>query len=209
MFVCGICWWRPSALMAPLLQSVMGYPIIDAGLLLGTRGVGMGICHAGGRPADERCRSARPAGHRPLAVALSRFTTRSTSHPTRRRTRSCGPACCRVSGWAPCSCRSTRWRLSTLPATLRTQGTAMWTLIRNLGSSIGVSIVIANLTNKTIMMHARLTESVTPVQPGDGRSGRGDARSLDGPGPRAAGEPRHPAGDDHRLRQRLQADDDR
>ena len=38
----------------------------------------------------------------------------------------------------------------------------MWTLIRNLGSSIGVSIVIANLTNKTIVMHARLTESVTP-----------------------------------------------
>ena len=52
--------------------------------------------------------------------------------------------------------------LSTVPGALRTQGTAMWTLIRNLGSSIGVSIVIANLTNKTIMMHARLTESVTP-----------------------------------------------
>jgi MFS transporter, DHA2 family, multidrug resistance protein len=52
--------------------------------------------------------------------------------------------------------------LSTVPVALRTQGTAMWTLIRNLGSSIGVSIVIANLTNKTIMMHARLAESVTP-----------------------------------------------
>ncbi len=38
----------------------------------------------------------------------------------------------------------------------------MWTLIRNLGSSIGVSIVIANLTNKTILMHARLAESITP-----------------------------------------------
>jgi DHA2 family multidrug resistance protein len=52
--------------------------------------------------------------------------------------------------------------LSSLPAALRTQGTAMWTLIRNLGSSIGVSIVIANLTNNTIVMHARLAESVTP-----------------------------------------------
>ena len=45
---------------------------------------------------------------------------------------------------------------------LLTQATAMWTLIRNLGSSIGVSIVIANLTNKTILMHARLAESITP-----------------------------------------------
>jgi DHA2 family multidrug resistance protein len=52
--------------------------------------------------------------------------------------------------------------LATIPAALRTQGTAMWTLIRNLGSSIGVSVVIANLTNKTIMMHAHLAESVTP-----------------------------------------------
>jgi DHA2 family multidrug resistance protein len=42
----------------------------------------------------------------------------------------------------------------------------MWTLIRNLGSSIGVSVVIANLTNKTILMHARLAESVTPFNQG-------------------------------------------
>ena len=52
--------------------------------------------------------------------------------------------------------------LATIPPALRTQGTAMWTLIRNLGSSIGVSVVVANLTNKTIMMHARLAESLTP-----------------------------------------------
>ena len=52
--------------------------------------------------------------------------------------------------------------LATIPPALRTQGTAMWTLIRNLGSSIGVSIVIANLTNKTIMMRAHLSESLTP-----------------------------------------------
>ena len=52
--------------------------------------------------------------------------------------------------------------LSSVAPALLTQATAMWTLIRNLGSSIGVSIVIANLTNKTIMMHARLAESVTP-----------------------------------------------
>ena len=52
--------------------------------------------------------------------------------------------------------------LSSVRPQLLTQATAMWTLIRNLGSSIGVSIVIANLTNKTILMHARLAESITP-----------------------------------------------
>ena len=52
--------------------------------------------------------------------------------------------------------------LATLAPRLRTEGTALWTLIRNMGSSLGVSVVIANLTNKTILMHARLAESVTP-----------------------------------------------
>src|SRR5262249_29425429 len=43
MFVCGVMLVASIALMAPLLQNVMGYPIIDAGLLLGTRGMGMGV----------------------------------------------------------------------------------------------------------------------------------------------------------------------
>jgi len=34
--------------------------------------------------------------------------------------------------------------------------------VRNIGSSIGISMVIANLTSKTTEMHARIAESVTP-----------------------------------------------
>jgi DHA2 family multidrug resistance protein len=34
--------------------------------------------------------------------------------------------------------------------------------VRNIGSSVGISMVIANLTSKTTEMHARLTENVTP-----------------------------------------------
>ena len=43
MFVCGVMLVASMALMAPMLQGMMGYPIIDAGVLLGTRGLGMGI----------------------------------------------------------------------------------------------------------------------------------------------------------------------
>ncbi|HJU30868.1 MAG TPA: DHA2 family efflux MFS transporter permease subunit [Hyphomicrobiaceae bacterium] len=161
MFVCGVLLVASMALMAPMLQGMMGYPIIDAGMLLGTRGLGM----AG---------SMLVAG-RMMALINPRLLLLL------------GLACCAVSlhvaiDFTPDTAWSTIvWTnmlqgfglgfmfvplnmiaLSTLPATLRTQGTAIWTLIRNLGSSIGVSIVIANLTNKTILMHARLTESVTP-----------------------------------------------
>ncbi len=34
--------------------------------------------------------------------------------------------------------------------------------MRNIGSSIGISVVIAELTSKTTLMHARLAEYVTP-----------------------------------------------
>jgi DHA2 family multidrug resistance protein len=50
----------------------------------------------------------------------------------------------------------------TLPTELRTSGTAITTLVRNIGSSIGISMVIAQLTSRTTIMHARLVENVTP-----------------------------------------------
>ncbi|MFZ3181080.1 MAG: EmrB/QacA family drug resistance transporter, partial [Methylocystis silviterrae] len=51
---------------------------------------------------------------------------------------------------------------ATLPTKLRTEGAAMLTLARNIGSSVGISIVIARLTEGTIQAHARLAEFVTP-----------------------------------------------
>ena len=50
----------------------------------------------------------------------------------------------------------------TLPSHLRTDGTSMLTLVRNVGSSIGISIVIAQLTSTTTRMHANLAEHITP-----------------------------------------------
>jgi DHA2 family multidrug resistance protein len=51
---------------------------------------------------------------------------------------------------------------ATLPAALRTEGAALWTLIRNIGASVGISIVIAQLTNMVTIFHSQLVEHVTP-----------------------------------------------
>jgi DHA2 family multidrug resistance protein len=161
MFLCGVLLVASMALMAPFLQGVMGYPIIDAGVLLGTRGVGMAFA----------------------MLAAGRLMIRIDP----RLMLAFGLTCCIVSLYysidfgAETPLRTIVWvsllqgfglgflfvplntvALSSVAPALLTQATAMWTLIRNLGSSIGVSIVIANLTNKTIMMHAHLAESVTP-----------------------------------------------
>jgi DHA2 family multidrug resistance protein len=50
----------------------------------------------------------------------------------------------------------------TLPNHLRTDGTSMLTLMRNVASSIGISIVIAQLTEGGRRVYAVLNEHVTP-----------------------------------------------
>ena len=50
----------------------------------------------------------------------------------------------------------------TMPAHLRTSGTSMLTLIRNTASSIGISLVIANLTGTTTAVRSQLAEHINP-----------------------------------------------
>jgi DHA2 family multidrug resistance protein len=161
MFVCGVLLVASMALMAPFLQNVLGYPIIDAGLLLGTRGIGMMIAMlVAGRLAPKLDpRLVLLAGL--LLCTVSLYYTIDFGPDTSVFTivwvsvvQGLGLGCMFV----PLNVLA----LSTLTSALRTEGTAIWTLIRNLGSSIGVSVVIANLTNTTTTMHARLMENVTP-----------------------------------------------
>jgi len=53
---------------------------------------------------------------------------------------------------------------ATLAPELRTQGTALFSLMRNLGSSIGISVVSVLLTRNSEIVHASLSEHVTPFQ---------------------------------------------
>jgi len=55
---------------------------------------------------------------------------------------------------------------ATLPVALRTEGTAFFNLLRNLGSSIGISIVQALLTRNMQIVHAGLAERISPYNAG-------------------------------------------
>jgi DHA2 family multidrug resistance protein len=50
----------------------------------------------------------------------------------------------------------------TLPHHLRTDGTSMLTLLRNVASSIGISVVIAQLTEGSRRVYATLSEHINP-----------------------------------------------
>ena len=55
--------------------------------------------------------------------------------------------------------------LSTLPRHLLTQGTAMRAVMRNVGGSIGISILIGQLTDDKQVVHSRLVEHLRPDNP--------------------------------------------
>jgi len=55
--------------------------------------------------------------------------------------------------------------LSTLPRHIMTQATAIRSLMRNLGGSVGISILIAMLTENTQTIHSRLIETLRPDNP--------------------------------------------
>jgi len=54
---------------------------------------------------------------------------------------------------------------STLPRQLLTQGTAIFSLMRNIGGSVGIAIVEALLTENTQVVHSRLIEHLRPDNP--------------------------------------------
>jgi DHA2 family multidrug resistance protein len=51
---------------------------------------------------------------------------------------------------------------STLPSIFRTDGSAMFNLMRNVGSAVGVSITTTMLADSIQMMHAQLASHVSP-----------------------------------------------
>jgi DHA2 family multidrug resistance protein len=53
---------------------------------------------------------------------------------------------------------------ATLEPRLRTEATAMFSLMRNIGSSIGISIVVTLLAQNTQVNHASLAARVTPYR---------------------------------------------
>jgi DHA2 family multidrug resistance protein len=55
--------------------------------------------------------------------------------------------------------------LSTLPRHILTQGTAIRSLMRNLGGSIGISVLVANLAEQTQIVYAHLVEGLRPDNP--------------------------------------------
>src|ERR1700729_4140640 len=161
MAVMGLVLYSTMALSSPYLQNVVGYPIITAGLLLATRGCGtfVAMMLVG--------RLMRYIEARTLIIAGLRLTGLSLFYMTGWTDQTAAPSIVIVSilqgfGFGLVFVPLSTVAFLTLPNHLRTDGTSMLTLMRNVASSIGISVVIAQLTEGGRRVYAVLSQHVTP-----------------------------------------------
>ena len=161
MTVIGLVLFSTMALASPYLQSVIGYPIITAGLLLASRGCGtfVAMMLVGRLMRHIEARTLIITGL--CLTCLSLFCMTGWTDQT-----GVGEivtlSILQGFGFGLVFVPLSTVAFLTLPNHLRTDGTSMLTLLRNVASSIGISVVIARLTEGSRRVYAVLDEHVTP-----------------------------------------------
>jgi MFS transporter, DHA2 family, multidrug resistance protein len=162
--IVGLTYYASMALQPPYLQGPMNYPIVTTGLVMGPRGIGtMGAMLLVGRligRVDTR-----------LLLAIGLGLTAVGFYA--------------MTGWTPDVSEATViWvgviqgiglgflftplsvvTLSTLSVAQRAEGAGIYSLSRNIGSSVGISVVNALLTRNTQVNHADIVQHVTAANP--------------------------------------------
>jgi MFS transporter, DHA2 family, multidrug resistance protein len=161
MAVMGLVLFSTMALSSPYLQNVIGYPIITAGLLLASRGCGtfVAMMLVG--------RMMRYIEARTLIISGLSITCLSLFYMTGWTDQTGVPEIVTISilqgfGFGLVFVPLSTVAFLTLPNHLRTDGTSMLTLMRNVASSIGISLVISQLTEGSRRTYAILSEHVNP-----------------------------------------------
>ena len=161
IFIVGIVLLATMALLPPFIQRLMGYPVIDVGMLMAPRGVGtmVAMMTVGKLSGKVDARLQVVLGLLLTSLSLWEMTQFTTD----------------VSGWdivrtgvvqglgigfifVPLSTIT----FSTLAPRFRNEGAALFSLMRNIGSSIGISVVITYLAQRTQANHAAFADSINP-----------------------------------------------
>jgi DHA2 family multidrug resistance protein len=163
-FVMGAVLYATRALLPPFLQDLMGYPVVAAGLATAPGGAGsmLAMMLAGQLAGRFQARALIGAG-----FAISAFSLWQMSGYTFEMSESVvvWTGFVQGLGLGLISVPLTTATFSTLDPMLRGEGTSIYSLSRNIGSSIGISFVQAQLTRNTQIAHSSLVEHVNPFNP--------------------------------------------
>jgi DHA2 family multidrug resistance protein len=162
IFVVGIILFATLALLPPMLQGLMNYSVLQAGLVTAPRGAGtlLAMLLVGRLIGKIDIRLIIGVGCALTALSLWQMTHFSMLMDMRPLVWS-GVIQGFGTGivWVPMAALT----FATLAGSMRNEGTALFNLVRNIGSSIGISTVQALFARNTQIVHARLAEHITPL----------------------------------------------
>jgi MFS transporter, DHA2 family, multidrug resistance protein len=163
-FVIGILLFSTLALLPPFLETLMGYPVVTTGLVTAPRGVGSLVAmFLVGRLINRvDVRLIILSGLTLSAIAFWGMTKFSLDMDSRTIV---STGVIQGFGIGLIFVPLTTLAFATLNPGLRADGAGVFTLMRNLGSSAGISIMQALHTNNTEIMHSTLVEHLRPDNP--------------------------------------------
>ncbi len=182
IFIIGIVLFATRALIPTMLENLMGYPASTTGYVTSPMGFGtmMAMLVVGRLVGRVDIRILLFTGFSITAVALWKMCGYSLDLSEGDIV---WPGVIQGVGtgfvFVPLSAAA----FATLAPSMRAQGTAIFSLIRNIGSSIGISLVQTELVRNTVVAHAALAMHVTSTNP-----------AWQNPAVAAAYDPSHPAG---------------
>lgn len=164
IFVIGIILLASLALLPPMLARIFGYPTITTGLVMGPRGVGtMASMIMVGRLVQKTdARLLVTAGLILTAASLyfmTGFSPQMGSGPVIWTGVLQGLGLGLV--FVPLSTIA----FATIAPEFRADATSLFSLVRNIGSSIGISMVTLMLTRNIAINHADLGTAISPFNP--------------------------------------------
>jgi len=163
IFAVGVILLATLAILPPFLQGVMGYPVLTTGLVLAPRGMGTMVAmvivgRLIGR-VDTRLLILFGLGMTAFSLwEMSGFTA-EVPIPLLVTT---GIEQGLGLGFIFVPLSTTTF--ATLDLHFRNEGTAMFSLMRNIGSSIGISVIVTKLAQGTQSSHAALAAAMNPFR---------------------------------------------
>jgi DHA2 family multidrug resistance protein len=162
IFVLGVVLFATMALLPPFLQNIMNYPVVTTGILLAPRGIGtliamMLVGRLMARGADARILAA-------IGMTLTCYSLWQMMHFSLDVPEHLIVTSGVIQGlglglvFVPISTVA----YSTLPMSQRTEAAGIFSLMRNIGSSVGISIVMTLLSRNTQINHAEIASRLTP-----------------------------------------------
>ena len=164
IFIVGMVLFATRALMPTMLQGLMGYPAKLAGLVTAPSGLGtMAAMMIVGRltgKVDFRLLLG-------VGFAITAFSLWQMTHYTLVLSQSdiVWPGVIQGVGLGLVFVPLSAATFATLSPQMRAEGTALYSLVRNIGSSIGIALVQALLVRNTQIAHASLAAQVNAANP--------------------------------------------